>query len=203
MVSGPRFLWIANHSALDFVNTELIQDQARTDLLRDAESLVRWLAEAKLLITRTPAQALERFPGSRERAELLRRALELRAVLRGVVEQRVTGKRPSPSLLDPINALLELDGGHVRLVSTAEGVVRRLERELREPAQLLQQVASAAAELLCDVDPARIKPCANHACILYFLDTSKNRTRRWCSMEVCGNRTKVAAHYRRHRDEER
>ncbi len=201
MVSQPPFLWVANHPALDFVNTELIEAGARIDLFRDVEAVVRWLGEAQLLAGPTPAVALSRFQQARDRAKLFDDARELRASLRLLIERRDAGKRASPALLDPINACLALDPGHARLTSTSEGIVRRFERDLREPRQLLQPLASAAAELLCDVDAARIKPCANHACILYFLDTSKNQTRRWCSMELCGNRTKVAAHYRRRRDD--
>jgi predicted RNA-binding Zn ribbon-like protein len=45
---------------------------------------------------------------------------------------------------------------------------------------------------------SQIKRCANPRCVLYFRDTSRTRRRRWCSMAVCGNRMKVAAHARRH-----
>jgi predicted RNA-binding Zn ribbon-like protein len=202
MVSDAPFLFIANHSALDFVNTELIQAHTRIDLLEDAESVVHWLAAARLLIVRAPTQALELFPEPRERAKLLTRARELRSALRALIDQRGANKRTSAKQLEPINALLRLGGGSIRLASTSDGIERRVEHELHDTLQLLQPVASAAVELLCDVDRTRIKPCANHECILYFLDISKNQTRRWCSMGVCGNRTKVAAHYRRQRDEE-
>ncbi|MBH0192038.1 MAG: hypothetical protein HP492_09850 [Nitrospira sp.] len=59
--------------------------------------------------------------------------------------------------------------------------------------------AEAAGNLLCRADFALIKKCGNPACILYFYDTTKNHTRNWCSMQVCGNRMKVAAHYWRNR----
>jgi predicted RNA-binding Zn ribbon-like protein len=45
-----------------------------------------------------------------------------------------------------------------------------------------------------------LRRCANHdTCVLMFLDTSRSHTRRWCSMELCGNRSKVAAHDARSR----
>jgi predicted RNA-binding Zn ribbon-like protein len=201
MVSGYSFLWVANQPALDFVNTELLQAGERVDLLQDFEAVVHWLGGARLLAGETPASALAHFQQARDRTKLVDEAREMRGALRQLIEQRIAGKRASTALLNQINAYLELDAGHARLTTTSSGVVRRFERQLRAPRQLLQPLASAAAELLCDIEPARIKPCANHACILYFLDTSKNQTRRWCSMELCGNRTKVAAHYRRRREE--
>lgn len=198
MVSSSEYLWIANHPALDFLNTELIQNGSRTDLLRDFQHLAEWLELAGLLAGINSAQVVARF-GSRERTRAWEDAQQLRVAIRTVVEQRACGKRASQSALDVINDYLMLDAGSVRLASTSAGIERRFERELREASQLLQPLAQAAGDLLCDGDPALIKPCANHACILYFYDTSKNHGRRWCSMDLCGNRTKVAAHYKRNR----
>ena len=202
MVSDAEFLWVAKHPALDFVNTELIRDGARTDLLRDFEDLAAWLEEAGFLPGASRAVANARF-GARERGRIHAEALQLRAAIRLLVEQRIRKRRTSQAALDTINRYLRLDSGYTRLSSTGAGVERRFECELRDAAQLLQPIASGAADLLCDADPALIKPCANHACILYFYDTSKNHARRWCSMDVCGNRTKVAAHYARQRKHER
>lgn len=50
--------------------------------------------------------------------------------------------------------------------------------------------------------PVRIRRCAHPACVLYFHDTSRNGTRRWCSMDACGNRAKAGRHYARHRQRE-
>ncbi len=47
--------------------------------------------------------------------------------------------------------------------------------------------------------PDRIRRCAREGCVLWFHDTSRNGTRRWCSMEVCGNRAKAVRYYARSR----
>ena len=47
--------------------------------------------------------------------------------------------------------------------------------------------------------PDRLRQCEHERCALWFLDTSRNGTRRWCSMASCGNRAKAARHYRRAR----
>ena len=49
------------------------------------------------------------------------------------------------------------------------------------------------------LDRSRVRCCGRQGCVLLFFDTSKNSTRRWCDMAVCGNRAKAAAHYERHR----
>jgi predicted RNA-binding Zn ribbon-like protein len=48
-------------------------------------------------------------------------------------------------------------------------------------------------------DPERMKICGN--CGWLFIDRSKNRSRAWCDMAVCGNRTKANRHYRRKKEE--
>src|SRR3954447_26744753 len=63
------------------------------------------------------------------------------------------------------------------------------------PQDLFGPIARAAAELLVDTDLSRVRQCEN--CILHFYDTSKNASRRWCSMHLCGNRVKVAAYAQR------
>jgi len=54
-------------------------------------------------------------------------------------------------------------------------------------------VAHYAANFFATADYSAIRKCENPTCILFFYDTSKNHSRRWCSMELCGNRSKVAA----------
>ena len=71
------------------------------------------------------------------------------------------------------------------------------------PAQAVTLLAEAAARLLTEKDLDLVRRCENPACVLHFYDTSKNHRRRWCSMDLCGNRMKVAAHYRRQKDEDR
>jgi predicted RNA-binding Zn ribbon-like protein len=64
---------------------------------------------------------------------------------------------------------------------------------LEKPEDLIVPVAHLAAEFLSSADYSAIRKCENPDCILFFYDTSKNHTRRWCSMGLCGNRAKVAA----------
>ena len=65
-------------------------------------------------------------------------------------------------------------------------------------------LADAAADLMAGDGMPRLRRCANHGmCVLLFLDTSRSHTRRWCSMELCGNRSKVAAHSARARQRPR
>jgi predicted RNA-binding Zn ribbon-like protein len=98
--------------------------------------------------------------------------------------------------LAPLNAALVGRGVASRLEETAEGW-REREMLLNGAEGVLWLLARSAARCWARGDLRRLKPCANPECILWFLDTSKNGTRRWCSMQACGNRHKVTAHYKR------
>jgi predicted RNA-binding Zn ribbon-like protein len=62
-----------------------------------------------------------------------------------------------------------------------------------------QPAVMAAVNLLdlLDQAPDRIRQCQHPACVLWFYDTTRNETRRWCSMATCGNRAKAHRHYDR------
>ncbi|MCK6458716.1 MAG: CGNR zinc finger domain-containing protein, partial [Planctomycetes bacterium] len=91
-----------------------------------------------------------------------------------------------------IDGVLRANPGSLRLRAG------RLAFEPRR-AHPLAPVAEAAARLLTGPGGKLVRRCGNPACALYFIDGTRNRSRRWCSMEVCGNRTKVAAWRARHR----
>ena len=98
-----------------------------------------------------------------------------------------------------VNRLLARGAVVTRIERGGAGFTARPGLRLEEPADLLVPIAEAAADLLCHADLSRIRRCAHPACILYFLDGTKNGTRRWCDMRTCGNRANAAAYYRRRR----
>ena len=62
--------------------------------------------------------------------------------------------------------------------------------------RMLWVVARSAADLLVSGELDTVRVCAGEDCNWLFLDTSKNRSRRWCDMKSCGNRAKVRKHYK-------
>ena len=190
---------VGNHRCLDFVNTELIEQGRRVDRLQDFADLVGWLEQAQVLSVVQAKQVLHRWGQTSKGAGALSEARAFRRVLREMAEGIVHGKRPSAFVLNKINALLRYHTVDVALVRTRHGLERRASFQPRDPIHLLVPVAESASDLLCHGDFSLILKCENPRCILYFYDATKNHTRRWCSMTVCGNRMKVAAHYRRRR----
>jgi predicted RNA-binding Zn ribbon-like protein len=190
---------VGTHHCLDFVNTEIIERGRRVDLLGDFADLVGWLEQAHVLTVTQAKQVLRRWGQTSKGVRALSEARDFRRMLREMVEGIVHGKRPPALVLHKINVLLRCRTGEVTLVRTRQGFERRVSFQPRDPSHLLVPLAESASDLLCHGDLSLILKCENPRCILYFYDTTKNHARRWCSMAVCGNRMKVAAHHRRRR----
>jgi len=196
--SEQPFLFVGNHPCLNFINTQMIVRGQRTDFLKEWTDLIVWLVRAKLLSVGEGKKTAARL--SRAEGELLlHEARMFRTVLREMAERIVAGKAVARSTVGAINELLSRRPGYPQLIRTNGRFERRFHSETSGAARLLVPLAEAASELLCVGDLSLIKKCRNDACILYFYDTTKNHARQWCSMELCGNRMKVAAHYHRHR----
>ena len=105
------------------------------------------------------------------------------------------------SLSDPfiaeLNSLLEQHPSVIALHRKGKKLELEAGSEPEKPNDVWAPIAIAVAELLSVVSPARLRKC--EACIVHFLDTSKKGSRRWCSMNICGNKIKVAAYQKRKR----
>ena len=195
-----QFLFIGNHLCLDFINTELVMGGQPVDLLVNFKSLVAWLLQSGTLDELQAADILLDSKSSRPAEITFQKAMKLRASLREMAERLVKGKSVPQGTVNAINESLARHTGHAELKRARGGFEKHFEADFLEPVQLLWPVAESAADLLCYADLTLVKKCENPACVLFFYDTTKNHSRRWCSMSACGNRMKVAAHYQRLRE---
>jgi predicted RNA-binding Zn ribbon-like protein len=193
------FVFVANQVCLDFINTQMVLDGGPVDLLATFSDLVAWLVQADLL-SGEEAKKMERQPGRQAQGtQILGQARAFRVTLREMAE-RIAAGRPVPrAAVETINGMLRYRVGYPRLARRNGTFGREYQAESQEGCQLLGLLGEAATDLLCRCDLSLIKKCQNPACVLFFYDTTKNHARHWCSMSLCGNRHKVAAHYRRHR----
>lgn len=190
---------IGGDLAVDFVNTVPVLAAGPLDLLTAPEDLIAWL-RVRGLLSADEAGRLAGRPDPAAHAE----ALALREDLRTLFQAHVDGVAPDAARLDRLNSVLRRGalvgaGGHDQLA--VEGVAYRVEPQPAAPAWdlLTFPIAQAAAVLLAGDRLRYLRRCENTACVLFFVDLSKNHARRWCSMAVCGNRHKVAAHLSRKR----
>jgi predicted RNA-binding Zn ribbon-like protein len=197
-VGKPTFLFIGNHLALDFINTEMIVKGERTDLLGDFGDLLSWLVEADVL-TPAQSQSIRTTLTPEAGATWLQRSKFLRSELRTLAEKLATHKPVPESSITAINNSLSQRPGYLQLTKTKRGFEQRFHSIVDAHNGLMAPIAEAASQLLCHATLTFIRKCANDDCILYFYDNSKNHTRTWCSMQLCGNRMKVAAFFERRR----
>lgn len=191
------FLFVGNHPCLDFINTEVVLSGQPTDLLPSWKHLVAWLIEAGL-VTGKEAKESERV-WDRHGPETLKQAKAFRSTMRHMAERVADGKPVPQAALDTINHLLRHRVGYSQISRLNGRFERKYESKSEDTVQLLGLLAEAASDLLVRCDLSLVKKCQNPTCVLFFYDTTKNHARHWCSMSLCGNRSKVAAHYHRHR----
>jgi predicted RNA-binding Zn ribbon-like protein len=186
-----RALFLAGHLALDFVNTRMRVGDSLVDLLQSDDDVLIWFKQAGLA---TPTIGDEPKP-----LNLLRSARMLRKDVRSLIENRKGGGRGDPSVL---NKFLAAGCSYSQLVWSKPSKLRVETVRRQESAEsIFVSVAEAAVDLLTMHDFNLVKRCEDPTCVYWFLDQTKSHRRRWCSMELCGNRHKVAAYRARRRHE--
>jgi predicted RNA-binding Zn ribbon-like protein len=198
------FLFVGNHPCLDFINTKPVIDGEPVDLLSTSSDLLAWLRQAQLLSGEEHAKKLERqWAGETKAQHILEQARAFRETLREAVERITAGKPVPQGAVKAINEVLRCRLGRPQLRRRNDRFRLDFVMESEDARQLVGLLAEAASDLLCTCDFPLIRKCQNPACVLFFYDTTKNHARHWCSMSLCGNRSKVAAHYHRHRTNKR
>jgi predicted RNA-binding Zn ribbon-like protein len=190
-LGNVRALFVAGHPALDFLNTRMRVNHALVDIFEGDEDVLAWLKQAGFPL---PAAGAKIEPLS-----LLRSARKLREHIRLLVERRKAGLRADPSVL---NNFLAASQSHPRLLWNKPNSLK-IDRVRRQDTSesILAPVAESATDLLANADFELVKRCEDETCVLWFSDQTKSHHRRWCSMEICGNRHKVAAYRERRRDQ--
>ncbi len=193
------FLFVGNHLALDFLNTKPILERTPTELLTNAAALEQWLVSSGTVTSQKQKVLMRAWRGSRRGEAFVRKLVAFRERLRAAVLRLEAGSLPGDAFLAEIDKLLKEHPQRTSLRREDSNVVRSVYFEPREPEDVWAPIVAAVAELLSEVEPSRIRKCESGSCVLHFYDTSKKGSRRWCSMNICGNRLKVAAYQRRRR----
>lgn len=202
MDSRPAAIFVGDAAGLDFLNSVATPVDRPVDWIEDGEGLLSWLDQARLV----PAEVLQSLrasalPGHFD--QVAAQARQLREWFRAFVQQH-KGRPLAPgdvSELEPLNRLLQHDERFSQIIPRHDTGPTSLEleemRPWRSPESLLQPIGSALARLVVTEDFSNVKACEGPACTLLFADHTRGRARRWCSMAICGNRAKQAAHRQR------
>jgi predicted RNA-binding Zn ribbon-like protein len=191
------FLFVANSPILDFLNTKPLLAEGRTELLTDVRALERWLIASGMVTSSRTKSILRGWRQSTRATAFLEQLIAFRERLRGAVVRIESGSSPSEAFLAEVNGLLIRRPLYTSLHKRGGRIVRETSFELIEPADLWAPIIAATADLLAETDWSRIRKC--ESCVVHFFDASKKGSRRWCSMNICGNKLKVAAYQQRKR----
>jgi predicted RNA-binding Zn ribbon-like protein len=187
------FELVAGHVALDLVNTldNRFLESGPEELLASYDDLLRFASQSELL-TEGQTKKLRRLQASQgERAKVLQQVKELREAMAAVAYAQLDGRDlPAPALVTLEKSFKQADS-HRHLAADHLQVAwnwRGLDGQVVAPLWLLAQTT---ADFLLSDGPSQLRGCASDNCRWLFIDTSKNHTRRWCDMKVCGNRMKA------------
>ncbi len=194
----PLFELSGGSLGLDFANTWEDRGRPETDKLRSYPDLLAFACQTGILdageARALAAQAARRAAAA---ARALAAARRLRDAIYRVFSDRAAGRSAENGDLERLSAACAAAARRLRLEPAGEAFTwswRDLEQSLDAP---LGPIAHSAAELLTTGDLDRLRECHGSRCTWLFLDASRNRSRRWCSMDTCGNRAKARRHYHR------
>ena len=204
--SGPSragsLTLIGGELAFDFTNTSSGRGwPTHQEHLRSAENVAEWACHAKVINPEEAASLKERLAGDEKFARrLLARALDLREALYRIGVEVAAGRSAPASEVDRVAkehaaclACARLAPEGARYVWTWAPLETPIEA-------VLGPIALSALATLSQADLTRIKQCEGEKCGWLFFDTTKNKSRRWCEMEICGNRAKQKRHSARVRE---
>jgi predicted RNA-binding Zn ribbon-like protein len=178
---------------LDFANT--VSDRgsdAPVDHLRSYADLAAWAGQsgaAPAAVARELARQAAAHPSAARAA--LADAIALREALYRIFAAAATDRKPRPADLALLNAQVPAAYARSHLVAAGGGFAMKVEAAAGDLLSPLAPVVKSAVDLVTSDGLHRVRTCAADTCEWLFIDTTKNRTRRWCDMKVCGNRAKV------------
>jgi predicted RNA-binding Zn ribbon-like protein len=187
--------------SLELANTVAWRGSAPADSLHNLHDVLAWIASAKAMPARAVAELRKWFDAHpADAATVFSETIELRETLYRLLHCTAAKSAPASEDLRRLNDALREAGPRASLgradKSFGKSFGWRIEMK-PTAAGILAPVLWSAADILVGPDRARLRECTNGKCLWLFFDDSKNGTRRWCSMQACGNRAKAHRHYLR------
>lgn len=201
---APAFKFVAGKLCLDFLNTVSGRlpnpragkrdyvDLIETERLVGFADLALWARDSEVLTAKEAADlGADAGDAPAAASRVLVRALLLREAMYRIFKAAVERWVPGPADLKVLNRELSLARSHEQIAVIAGGFDWVWSREGAGLDRVLWPVVRSAVDLLTSPELDRVAQCGGEDCHWLFLDTSRNRSRRWCAMAECGNRAKV------------
>jgi predicted RNA-binding Zn ribbon-like protein len=192
---------IGGQLCLDFTNTYTQTEVLQHEYLHRYSDLLAWSRHAGLL---DDAQTQQLQQVARQDSPAAATVFERATALRGIIYHLfvAVAHQQSPPETDimALNNWLAEAPGRPQLTAAGSGFVWQWRQEAHTLDTMLWPIAWSAADLLTSSDLPRVRQCArSEGCDWLFVDSSKNQSRRWCSMKLCGSRDKTRRYYQRKR----
>ena len=202
IATPTTFVFIGERLWLDFVNTDDVRRGVRVDVLRDFDSLIRWLETTHVLDgERACGIARRAHQQPAGAAAALVDARRVRAALRTLAERGATSDKARSDALLEMNRVLGRSAGTRRVEGREDGSFHQSFVPVGDAfAGLMIPVVESAAEALVHGELVRVRRCGDNRCPRVFFDSTRNGRRRWCDMATCGNRAKAARFRARERE---
>lgn len=195
-----KFQIIAGELCLDFINTldNRPLPERRQELLHAYRDLADWALQAKAITAAQHAELVGAAEANvKEASDVLKRAIGLRECLYRIFGSMLKRQQPAGGDLSALNAQVSQAFSHLRLKSARSGLRLGWEENGSQLDSILWRVARSASDMLTSSDLRYVRECDANTCRWIFVDRSKNHSRRWCDMKVCGNRVKARKFYRK------
>jgi len=189
---NPAFELIAGHPALDLVNTLdwRFRQSEPEELLKSYGDLLRFAEQSKMLTARQ-ARQLHGATSHSAGVRVLSECRELREAIAEVFYAGLDGCAPSAAALKTLERQFQAARAHRKLSWNQSRLKWDWAGAETEAALPLWLLALSASRLMISEEMRKVRACGSPECRWLFLDTSKNHTRRWCDMKICGNRMKA------------
>ena len=189
-----------NNVALDFVNTVEYRDTPKAyEWITTYIDALGWAERVGILSPEITEQLIARGY-EKDSSDWYNQIIEHRRILHQVFSSVIKQEKDKPTVMDDFNVILRATRKRAVFEMNGSGFSWRFPDVKEDPIGFLQPVVNSAADFLIESDMKRLKRCSDPECGWLFYDTSKNKSRRWCSMKGCGNRAKVNKFYRNHRN---
>jgi predicted RNA-binding Zn ribbon-like protein len=184
---------------LDFINTlDWRGAEKPVEFLNTYPDLVIWSRHVGICTPAETRQLTGMAKGHQAKArQVCKRAVELRETIYRIFAAITHNKNPAPQDLAGFNKYLSEAMKASQIIRTKDGYSWDTAGNKARLDWVLNPVIRSATELLVSDDIKNIKSCADPACGWLFLDTSRNKRRRWCDMQDCGNRAKASRFYKK------
>jgi predicted RNA-binding Zn ribbon-like protein len=190
---------------LDYANTVSSRTEGpRREYLSSYAELVAWSHHVGILTSEEAGVLRDSAACRPNLAEAtLNRAVAVRESLYRVFSAIAQGQEPDKPDLATLNRVLREGLSRMEVAPVGPGFAWTWAVDEEELDRMLWPIVRSAADLLTSGDLGRVRQCARDGCDWLFLDLSKNQSRRWCSMDMCGSRVKSRRYYRRRKRQER